>query len=139
MHFTRECCPIAGTWKTMKICGAKELLCCIGVPMDMACKIANDTCAKLVVEEKGPCVRWCVKSEVCPMDFTFKWGEEFEHCHPVLKEKVKTLCTKEGNCIMVCTKSSHGNWLMKCTVGDCFMVSVRKALRLQNASEASEF
>merc|ERR1711881_375777 len=77
-------------------------------------KVANDFDCRLCIEEKGPIVRWQLCSKVQPFDFCFKFDKEVEIFDPHLKENTKNIVTKDGNCVTVVTKSSHGTWITKC-------------------------
>merc|ERR1712018_166824 len=114
--------PLFGKWKPVTIDGCKELLCAVGTPACEAEKIANDFDCRLCIEKKGPIVRWQLCSKVQPFDFCFKFDKEVEIFNPHLKENTKNIATKDGNCVTVVTKSSHGTWITKCTFGCQFMV-----------------
>ena len=58
------------------------------------------------------------------MDITFKYDEECEMYDPYLKEKIKTIASKNHNVMNILTTSSHGIWQTKVTAGSTFLVSV---------------
>ena len=101
-----------------------------GVSPSLAKEIANEM-VELEFEEIAPLIYWKCKSKFMPLDMTFKFNEEVEIYHPILKQTTKKVITKCGNVMDVVTVSPNsGTWNTKYTVGSTFMTVVSKTFFL---------
>lgn len=113
--------PICGTFKTIAIENAKELICALGLPAEIGQKAATDF-ATVVIEDNCPVYRWDWQGVWCPCDMTFKMDEEFEYMDPHLNEKGTIVVSQSGNKLITTSKYSTTTWITVATYTDNFLI-----------------
>ena len=87
----------SGTYKNVVIVGMEEFGMAAGMPADMIPNMINEFDARLVIGEKDGFITCKYNSKYWPMDFTFKYGEEFTMTFPGLPGSYKVIETREGD------------------------------------------
>jgi hypothetical protein len=119
---------MSGCYKPICHAGVKEVCAAMGISGDMADKMINDPKAMVCIKADGPMHCHKYKYSACPMEYSFKCGEEFDFPNPFDPTDVmKAIFTKEGNCLMGSFKGKCDSTL-ECIFTNNFMISKYKIL-----------
>ena len=87
----------SGTYKNVVIIGMEDFAKAAGMPDDVVSKIITEFDARLILGEKDGYVTCKYNSKYMPMNFAFKYGEEFTMSYPGVPGTYKCLETRMGD------------------------------------------
>lgn len=98
-------CEMSGSYKPVSYSGTKALLAAYGAPAGFAEKVMNDCKNMLCIKADGAFHCLSYKFPACPMELSYKIGEEFDVPNPLDPSDVqKCIVSCNGNCLISSTK-----------------------------------
>jgi len=119
MRFTE----MGGQYKAVSHVGLTEFGKALGVQPDLVQKMDNDPNGRMIMEVKNGVYHHVYKSNVMPMDLTFKLGQEFEYKNPICTHDVmKGFAQRCENTLVINFMGKNKEFTVTMTITKNFLV-----------------